>query len=185
MKIRPPSEASARHAKPLARTALFISPVPCKRSSPRRRGGPGARCACSRTGANKSFHPDPIGWSATQATPVGCCCCCASASRLALDRHRPDPSHRTVHGPTHLDRGAHARQCAPRLRGLHAASPLPDRSGRVVTARMGRHVGSSHSPTDRPATYSSSFHRKKGVERRSRRWAPSTSHRPSRSLEHG
>ena len=51
-----------------------------------------------------------------------------------LDRHRPDPAHRAVHGPTHLDRGAHARQCAPRLRGLHAAGPIPDRSGRVVSA---------------------------------------------------
>ncbi len=34
-----------------------------------------ARCACSPTGANKSFHRDPIGWCATRATPVGCCCC--------------------------------------------------------------------------------------------------------------
>ena len=51
-----------------------------------------------------------------------------------LARHCPDPSHRTVHGPTHLDRGAHARQCAPRLCELHAASPIPDRSGRLVRA---------------------------------------------------
>ena len=25
--------------------------------------------------ANTSFHPDPICWCATQATPEGCCCC--------------------------------------------------------------------------------------------------------------
>ena len=49
-----------------------------------------------------------------------------------LDCHRPDAAHRTIHGQTHLDRGAHARQRAPRLRGLYAAGPVADRSGRMV-----------------------------------------------------
>ena len=58
-----------------------------------------------------------------------------------LDRHRPDPAHRTLHGPTHIDRGAHARHCATRLRGLHAASPAADRSGRMVSAHKGPPCG--------------------------------------------
>src|SRR5271165_6009532 len=31
-----------------------------------------------------------------------------------LDCHRPDAAHRTLHGPTHLDRGANARHCVTR-----------------------------------------------------------------------
>src|SRR5271165_4161762 len=32
-------------------------------------------------------------------------------SAWLLDCHCPDPAHLAPHGPTHLDRGAHARQC--------------------------------------------------------------------------
>ena len=58
---------------------------------------------------------------------------CRLLARL-LDCHGADPAHGAVDGPSHLDRGTHARPCAPRLRGLHAPSPVPDRSGRVVNA---------------------------------------------------
>src|ERR1700722_20067663 len=58
---------------------------------------------------------------------------CRFLTRL-LDCHGADPAHGAVDGPSHLDRGTHARPYAPRLRGLHAPSPVPDRSGRVVNA---------------------------------------------------
>src|SRR5208282_4419149 len=75
---------------------------------------------------------------------------CRLLARL-LDRHGADPAHGAVDGPSHLDRGAHARPCAPRLRGLHAASPrstLDDCTGPQPYRSRSRFLASSGS---RPA----------------------------------
>src|SRR5208283_2771853 len=89
-------------------------------------------------------------------------------SAWLLDRHRPDPAHRAIHGPTHLDRGTHARRCAPWLRELHAAGPIPDRSGRVVSAHERAAMLDPHMVRRAVLRLTPQAFIAKGVERRSR-----------------
>jgi len=54
-----------------------------------------------------------------------------------LDRHGAYPADAAADGPSHFDRGEHARPRAPRLHRLHAASPVANRSGHLVSTVRG------------------------------------------------